>query len=174
MLSFASILFHMEREISHLRAYLPTDRRLPGFLRVWNENSHHRLYDIPCRGKADNARAAAKGNPERDPALPWGDLPSGVYKLTRVTRYDPPHRTFGATAILLDGLTGDAFSAAKNGRTGLAIHGGRGSDRLMATYGCLRLFDRDMELLTGFFGNALIHLEVMDVDVWPPGYVVAV
>ena len=148
-------------------AYLPVDRTLPGFLRVTSPVGAQLLYDIPCRGKADSQNAAAHGNPDRDPTRPWGDIPSGVYRPTRLMRYDPPQRTFGRFAILLEGQDGDALLAAQRGRTGLAIHGNRGNERLMATYGCLRLFDRDMELLAHAIVGTVV-VTVHDVAAWPP------
>ena len=151
-----------------LDIYLPTNRWLPGFLRLYNGEGRRLLYDIPCRGKADSRRAAAKGNPDRGPTRPWGDLPSGSYRTAQVTRYDPPHPTFVDLAIILEGNGGDALKAARNGRTGLAVHGGRGNVRLTATYGCLRVFDRDMFLLAECIGGGKLEVEVIDCPSWPP------
>ena len=36
-------------------------------------------------------------------------------------------------------------SAMENGRRGLGIHAGRGNDRLVPTFGCIRLRDKDMQ-----------------------------
>ena len=151
----------------NLLVYLPTDRYLPGFARLC-EDGVSLLYDLPCRGKADNRRALANKNPARDPTKPWGDLPSGVFEPARMIRFDPRHRTLGDFAIPLEGAAGDALTAMEEGRTQLYVHAGRGNDKLTATYGCLRLFDRDMALLVATIGNRQIKVHVFDCPAWPP------
>jgi len=157
----------MKNEPFRIFAYLPDDRRLPGFLCVFDPAGAKRLYDIPCRGKADSSQAARQGNTSRDATRPYGDTPAGLYRPSRITRFAPSHKTLGPTAILLEGQTGDALKAAQRGRTGLAVHGNRGNDRLMATYGCLRLFDRDIALLAKLIGEAAVVVEVFSVTDWP-------
>jgi len=151
-----------------IHVHLPKNRWLPGFLILMDVDGKQLLYDIPCRGKADGSVAEAKGNPDRDPTLPYGDLPSGLFKEVAVSRFEPPRRTFGPTAILLVGVTGDALKAKKNGRTGLAVHANRGDVELMASYGCLRVFDRDMKLITETVGFGRVTVTVFDHDHWPP------
>lgn len=151
-----------------IAVYLPTDRALPGFLRLWTPGGVPLLYDIPCRGKSDGQNAAANGNPKRDPTRPWGDTPAGLYATAPVTVFSPVHATLGRIAILLEGVSGDALRAKENGRTGLAIHAGRGNDRLMATYGCIRVFDRDMELIAGKILADDVSVDVIDIPDWPP------
>lgn len=157
----------MTNEPFRIFVYLPTDRWKPGFLRLFDPNGTKMLYDMPCRGKADGGRATKEGNPARDPAKPFGDTPSGLYRPSRITRFSPSHKTLGPLAILLEGQTGEALKAAQQGRTGLALHGGRGDDQLMATHGCIRVFDRDMALLAGAIGDAPVKLEVFSVADWP-------
>jgi hypothetical protein len=151
-----------------IHVHLPIDRWLPGFLVLMNAEETQLLYDIPCRGKADGGNARKNNNPERDPTRPWGDLPSGLYEEVTVSRFKPERKTFGPTAILLNGITGDARKARDYGRTGIAIHANRGNDRLMATYGCLRLFDRDMDLICTTIGYERVTVTVFDHDQWPP------
>lgn len=151
-----------------LKVYLPTNRWLPGFARLFGPDGERRLYDLPCRGKADNKKAAANGNPDRDPTRPWGDTPAGRYEPARVLEFNPRKSTFGRYAILLEGISGPAFDAKENGRTELAIHGNRGSDRLVATYGCLRMFERDIALLAEIIGREFVQAEIVDCPYWPP------
>jgi hypothetical protein len=105
---------------------------------------------VPCFGKADNRGAADHKNSTRDPTLPYGDHPLGMY---RITGWAPSSRaefaTFGpAGKLVLDPYEGQALIAKANGRYGLLLHGGalggpypRG---FRPTYGCLRLLDPDV------------------------------
>ncbi|HEY9081326.1 L,D-transpeptidase [Magnetovibrio sp.] len=156
----------MTHEPFRIYVYLPTDRWKPGFIRVFDPRGAQVLYDIPCRGKAANKDAALYDNPHRDPTKPYGDTPSGLYRPARVSAFPSKHRTFGHYAILLEGQTGDALKAMQNGRTGLAIHGNRGDEHLMATYGCIRVFDRDMALLNATIDGPVV-VEVFDIPNWP-------
>ena len=133
---------------------LPADRRKPGTLTftigAWSQ------FTCVCLGKSDNAKAAEMGNPERDPLLPWGDLPTGEYfPSVMVAR---PGRAFGlCERIHLLPIDGQAEHAADfGGRYGLLIHGGEpsASELLRPTYGCLRLFDHDMAVVLAMFNEA--------------------
>lgn len=145
-----------------INVFLPRDRTRPGYLHLFDSDGERLLAEVPCRGKADNQQAAKNGNPTRNPTRPYGDTPAGVYMPSRVTRYDPPHKTFGKYAILLEGEAGDALKARENGRSGLAIHGGRGDGRLIATYGCIRVRDSDMQRLVDAIGDRQVIVEVVD------------
>lgn len=147
-----------------LTVFLPKNRWLPGIARLQAPDGARLLGDMPCRGKADNARAAKAHNADRDPTRPWGDTPSGTYRPSSMTRFRSSHRTLGPLAILIEGETGDALAAKQKGRTGLAVHGGRGDDKLMATYGCVRMFDRDMLALSEAIGSDPVQVIVIDVD----------
>lgn len=142
---------------------LPTDRAREGTLQL-NE-AGKTLVSYPCRGKADNKKAAENRNPSRDVTRPWGDTPSGAYNTTHVTHFDPPHETLGPIAILLDGKSGPALTAKSNGRTGLAIHGGRGNETLMATYGCVRMYDKDIADLSKLIGNDPVDVYIYDLEI---------
>lgn len=145
-----------------IEVFLPRDRAKSGYLHLFEGDGECVIYDVPCRGKADNQRAAANGNAARDPTLPYGDTPSGRYLPARVIRYNPRHPTFGPYAILLEGESGDALKAKRNGRTGLAIHGGRGDDLLVATYGCIRVHDSEMGRLAHVIGDREVVVEVIN------------
>lgn len=132
-----------------LRARLPTDRTKRGELELVEDG------DViggpwPAYGKADNAEAAAQGNPERDPTQPFGDHPAGVYRIEcfRASEHGQARR-FGPGRFVLEPICGDAARADENGRVGLLIHGGS-LDRdgeLRATFGCLRIPDAIVEHL---------------------------
>lgn len=156
----------MKTEPFRIDVYLPTDRWKPGLMRVFSPDGARLLYDLPCRGKADGEDAAFHDNPTRNPTKEYGDTPAGLYRPASVLSFKPKHRTFGRHAILLEGRTGDALKAMQNGRTGLAIHGNRGDEHLMATYGCIRVFDRDMALLADVIDGPVV-VEVLNVSNWP-------
>jgi len=143
-----------------LIATLPHDRRYEGEFRLHNEAGNVVLAG-GCLGKADNLRARDEGNPSRDPIQPYGDTPTGGYVPAKVLRYDPPHHRMGTFAIVLNGADGDALQARVLGkRTGLAIHGGRGDGRLVPTFGCLRLRDRDMAAIARIVGDDLVEVVI--------------
>ncbi|MBE0529519.1 MAG: hypothetical protein IH626_01745 [Rhodospirillales bacterium] len=146
-----------------LLAHLPKNRWQPGVARLFAPDGKP-LLEMPCYGKADNARAMEAHNPDRNPTRPWGDTPAGVYAPARVTRFDPPHSTLGRYAILLEGVSGQALEAKANGRTDLAVHANRGDAKLMATYGCLRLYDRDMEAVAMAVGNDLVTVKIHEQE----------
>lgn len=161
-----------------IHVFLPANRELPGFLRVYGPDKIGAQlitselvvpYDIPCRGKADNRQAIKAENPDRDPTKPYGDAPSGIFLPSRISRFTPPRKTFGRWAIRLEGQSGQALEAKEGGRTGLAIHGNRGDIKLMATYGCIRVFERDMEILSKTIGDASVVVTVFEIDNWPLG-----
>lgn len=147
-----------------LAVNLPGNRWNTGEAHLFAPDGGPVLAHMPCYGKADNKRAAEALNPTRDQTRPWGDTPSGTYAPTRVLRFNPPHRTFGRYAILLEGVSGQALAAKANGRTDLAVHGGRGDAKLMATYGCLRLFDRDIEAIAKAVGDDLVAVEIHEKE----------
>ena len=135
----------------------PPIRTMLGRLRLieLHERSDEVLFGpVDCNLKADNKAAAAKGNSDRNPALPFGDTPLGLYNCY-------PHRVTGTTAngdlrklgphgwISLDPQEGQALAAKQNGRHGLLIHGGEPSPSggLRPTFGCVRLANSDMAAL---------------------------
>lgn len=147
-----------------LEATLPKNRYDAGTARLLAADGAVVMDGIPCRGKADNFKAMDANNPLRDPTRPWGDTPTGAYEPARVTRFDPPHRSFGRYAILLEGVSGQALEARANGRTDLAVHGGRGDARLVTTYGCLRMFDRDLAAIAAAAGDDLVAVEILEKE----------
>jgi hypothetical protein len=108
----------------------------------------------PCLGIADNSQAIAHGNPARNPLLPYGDTPTGVYTGTVI----PPGDVDGYgeyRRIFLTPISGDGVLAEKppGNRAGLLIHGGKLNplytwwDGLRPTYGCVRVPDTGMKAI---------------------------
>ena len=133
-----------------VKIYLPFNRWNTGLLAV-HDAEHRELFAAPCRGKADGQNAARHDNPNRDSTKPWGDTPTGAYEPTQLVEF-AERIQLGDAWVPLEGAEGDALKAKQQGRTGLGIHAGRG-EKLMATYGCVRLrqkaFDRFAEIVEG-------------------------
>lgn len=142
---------------------LPRDRATEGVLRLVDGNDAT-MMSARCRGKADSRRAANEDNPDRDPTRPFGDTPSGLYRETGVHWFPKEANSrLGPAWIPLIGLSGDAERAHRNGRTGLGIHGGRGDERLVATYGCVRLLDCDFVHLATIIANRPVGVIIRDI-----------
>lgn len=139
------------------------ERQDSGTLRLV-DGAGHELLSCDCLGKADGKAAAAAGNPDRDPVLENGDTPTGLYAAARalpIPPQDPNFTHMGAWFIPLNGVSGDAARAKNAGRKGLAIHAGRGDDRLVPTLGCLRLRDVHMaELDTALNGRQVDEIAI--------------
>ena len=100
-----------------------------------------------CRGSNRN-RTRKEGS---------GDTPTGK----AVTSYSPDaHKgklSYGKSGLIyLTGIQGEFLTATKNGRAGIAIHGGHtmgyskqinDKGMLMSTYGCIRVYNSDMAKL---------------------------
>lgn len=147
--------------IVQIHIALPADRTRPGTLDLIVEGLVA-LRSIPCLGKADNARAAAAKNRDRNPLLPYGDTPLGVYRAVPVVTHQPPHKRMGRWSIALLGVGGPARDAMVL-RSGLAIHAGRGNDRLVPTFGCVRLLDRDMAMLAQKLAGRAARIEITEL-----------
>lgn len=133
--------------MNHIEIRIPHDRRHYGILSVWVKDRV--VFQCDCYTKADQAKADAHNNPERDPVLPWGDFPAGRYTVVIDSDEDRDRVVFGENERLrLIGYRGDAALAVSNGRTGIMVHGGRTSST--ATYGCVRVADDNMRRLIGY------------------------
>lgn len=136
----------MARDHHRLIVWLPEDRAGIGDALLLT-SAGLSFGPFPVLGKADSRMAARHGNPARDPVKPYGDTPTGTYRLASWSPVPAGKQArFGALWFPLVGQSGQARRAVEGGRSGLMIHGGRG-DRLVATYGCLRLRDRDVETI---------------------------
>ena len=146
---------------------LPRNRSSLGKLALIDDSGELIYGPVRAYGKADNAMAARKGNPTRDPKRPFGDTPSGGYAV----RFSPApmadRSTYGQYRVgFLDPLSGDALTAEENGRTGLWLHGGTVRDgQLRPTYGCIRVDDGTMlELYELSKQYNIDRLEVIDAE----------
>lgn len=121
------------------------------------------LHECDCLGKADNARAARERNPERDPTRPYGDTPAGLFSSPGIVTFAAPHPRLGHAWLPMEGIQGQAHKAVLGGRTGLGIHAGRGNDRLVPTYGCVRVRDADFGAIEEIVKGAAIRVLIVEV-----------
>ncbi len=130
---------------------LNPDRTKGGELLVVDKNQRLIAGPFPTLGKAANNTAARKGNPEASQVLPFGDTPSGGYRMRHMTATSHLNQSsYGPHgAIVLEPTDGNALLAQANGRTGLWIHGGAPGPNggLRRTNGCLRLSNENMTKL---------------------------
>ena len=133
-------------------------RGRPGGLVALDDDGNviHRCYVL---GKADGQEAARRGNPTRNPLLPFGDTPTGLWRCVRGDVVAPAS-TYGTNAVIrLEPISGDAAKATK--RKGIWLHGGAPGTAqvygyLRPTFGCLRITDDDMRsiwMLAATFGE---------------------
>lgn len=141
---------------------LHKNRKTPGVLTVYN--GEVALAIVPCLGDAADSLSVAKGNPTGDPTKFLGDTPSGQYIAQKGVVVLGQHvEGIGTQWIPLDPVGGQAQVAENNGRSGLAIHGGRGNDRLKPTKGCIRVFDKDFPKIRNALGSAKqVPVEVVE------------
>jgi hypothetical protein len=137
-----------------IRVELSSDRDQTGTLKLQSANGNTLVGPLSVYGRSDNAAARAHGNPSRDPTKLYGDTPTGTYSIPQATATGDStsyaSHSYGPNgALVLKPETGDAATAAANGRIGLLIHGGApgSGGKLRATNGCLRLSNSDMAKL---------------------------
>jgi hypothetical protein len=124
-----------------------------------------------CRGKADNATAAAHGNPSRNPRRPFGDHPLGKYRVTLVRASVSELYSFGPWKFDVQPLNPDgsdecaARERAEAGDDGILIHGGTpgpaGSNSLRAAFGCLRIENDAAHFMAPLVQKALLAKELV-------------
>jgi hypothetical protein len=61
---------------------LPTSRSRCGTLTLSREEGEILIDGAPVAGLASSALAAKNGNENRDPILPYGNVPTGTYRLS--------------------------------------------------------------------------------------------
>jgi hypothetical protein len=137
---------------------LTKDRAVEGTIHL-EENGSLIAGPFPVCGRADMVAAKSHGNPSRNPLLPYGDTPSGHYRVIGTLPSGDgtarPKKYYGPNNVLVLAPTGgDAALADANGRFHILIQGGaRGPDqRLLPTNGSLRLADKDLEKLVQVLG----------------------
>jgi hypothetical protein len=134
-------------------ARLPANRDICGTLSIEGPGGRRLAGPFFVGGRADDRLAIDGGNPERNPLLPFGDTPTGAYRVAdivptgRGTAY--PVEEFGAAGmVVLEATGGDAVLADANGRFRLFIHGGATLGGLLKpTEGSLRLANGDQRQL---------------------------
>ena len=134
---------------------LPTDRNRVGRLLLTDNDGFPLLGPYPVCGRANDFAASEHGNPTRSPLRPYGDTPTGQYRVRGFaatgagTPYDT--RKFGRSGmIVLEPLQSEAPIAGRNDGWVLLIHAGTpnpGSSLLYATNGSLRMYDNDLREL---------------------------
>ena len=133
---------------------LPSNRDLEGEIHIEDEHGRVTSGSFPVSGRAADPVAAANGNPGRNPLLPYGDPPTGVYRIGgfRQTGAATGLRTdlYGrAGAIVLLPWNGDAALADAVGRFEILIHGGAPghAGALRTSVGHFRVSDAAMAAL---------------------------
>ena len=135
---------------------LPMDRDYAGLLEVQTPGGTRIAGPYEVCGRADDQIARDNRNPERDPLLPFGDIPYGEYWVAGIvasgagTKYGSEE--YGsAGVVVLEPRNGDAALADANGRFRFLIHGGKSAagGGLRPTDGSLRLSNRDQQDLVG-------------------------
>ena len=139
----------------NLIAIFKKNRSLPGEYQVWHEGAI--VDSFPCLGKADDAMAKQKGNPSRNPERQYGDTPTGVWRMS-IGIVMANANTYGPNKVLVMWPTaGQALTAygPPGKRNGIWTHGGKPNlaGGLRPTYGCIRLFDKDMARLHEYFAQ---------------------
>ncbi len=166
-----------------IRVRLPNDRRNTGTLEMVDTITGLTLFGpIPALGRAARNTAAAHGNPNGLSTLPFGDTPTGGYRLPMVLRSgantNHPADVYGSSGVIvLDPVSGDALTAKNNGRTGLLIHSGRQistptplPSHLRPTNGCIRVLERDLAaLVQAMRDNAFLFPGDVTLTVGPNG-----
>jgi hypothetical protein len=130
---------------------LPADRSRYGSIRVVADDGATAVGPFAVLGKADERRAAERGNWDCDPAFPYGDTPTGTYIVRGIVESGPGTRyktkAYGDQGVIrLEPVAGDVMMAKLNGRTGVIIQGGQLNEHggLRPTVGGLRVRNEDL------------------------------
>lgn len=151
----------------NLKKYRPSG----GMAEVVDEDGQVVLGPWPCLGCCDSTAAAAHGNPSCNPLKPWGNTPTGDYQIQGLLNHgtlEANLHSYGPwDALVLDGLTGDAYAATHGTgeRSGIEAHGGDPSSTggLRVTHGCPRSSNADQKTLVEFirpkgFANFIVRV----------------
>jgi len=146
----------MASTVIDIEVAIHKDRYLLGALSVLAPQAGEPKFSVvatsPCLCISDNAQAIAHGNPTRNPLLPYGDTPTGVYMATVIPPGDA--NGYGVNRrLFLTPVSGDGVKAEQppGNRAGLLVHGGALNphytfwDGLRPTYGCVRVPDDGMK-----------------------------
>lgn len=143
--------YKASKKVIYIDAILPTDRKYQGLLVFFNETEIlHKCYTLGYGTGGDKLKPEGKG-----------PIPNGLWS-SWYTKTHIGEASYGAHGLIhISGIDGDALTATQNGREGIAIHAGHTvgehgkqySDKgyLMVTYGCLRVYNEDIEKLVDLY-----------------------
>ena len=141
-----------------LKIIFPKDRMKLGRASLVRDDGTVILADMPVLGISDNAAAIAHNNPTHDPLKPFGNTPTGLSKLVKLSpRADVD--AYGPNPVYsMDPVSGDILKAesAPYFRSGLWHHGGALNPAytqwkgLRPTYGCVRHLNSNLALINGY------------------------
>lgn len=135
---------------------VPADRRLCARLTLRDDGGQIHVSEEACV-KADGLTAHAHGNDDQDPAQPYGHTPLGTYEIEGYQACPPgdSEERGPFDRIKLKPVSGDALSAAGNGRSGFQIYGGYlgALGNLRPTCGSIRISDVAMSRLLRKIGE---------------------
>lgn len=156
----------------HIKVQLSEARSQSGIMTILGRNGVLAQFEVLGRGSVGggDTQMSVKGN-----------TPTGRYEVSEIadtTNWN--QNSYGPNgALRLKPISGNALAAEQQaGRTGLLIHGGalggtnywRGAGELRATFGCLRLSNRDVDRLRNLIwaegqNDRQMVCEPVDVDV---------
>ncbi|MYM28345.1 hypothetical protein GTP58_08415 [Duganella sp. CY15W] len=152
--------------MDQLCIHLPINRDYEG--EIWLEDGEGRILlgPFPISGRVADTIAAEHKNPTRDPLLPYGDPPTGTYKLVGIRETGGASKLradlYGRSgAFVLLPWSGDAALADATGRFEILIHGGApgAAGSLRMGSGHFRVSDATMAALTA-------HIEYAGLPQW--------
>jgi len=135
------------------------DRLKPGDACIADDTGAVLLGPWECLGCCDSVAAAQHGNPTCDPLKPWGNTPTGDYKIVFLVNHGPSEanlHSYGPyDTLALVGTSGDALTATggtKPLRDGIEAHAGDpGPDGVLrVTHGCIRSSNQDQLTMITF------------------------
>src|SRR5277367_132280 len=150
---------------------LASDRNRVGRLILKDDAGRKLAGPYPVCGRANDFAASEHRNPTRSPLQPYGDTPTGEYRMRGIVRtgrgtaYDAgKFGKFGM--IVLEPVRGQAAIADQNGRHILVIHAGTpnpASRLLYATNGSVRMYDDDLrELIEALRGESSVICRISE------------
>ena len=152
---------------------LASDRNRVGRLILKDDAGRKLAGPYSVCGRANDFAASEHRNPTRSPLQPYGDTPTGEYRMRGIVRtgrgtaYDASK--FGKFGmIVLEPVRGQAAIADQNGRHVLVIHAGTpnpASRLLYATNGSVRMYDDDLrELIEAAWGESSVVCKISETN----------
>src|SRR5271165_6576823 len=152
---------------------LASDRNRVGRLILKDDAGRKLAGPYSVCGRANDFAASEHRNPTRSPLQPYGDTPTGEYRLRGIVRtgrgtaYDAT--LFGRFGMIaLEPVRGQAAIADQNGRHVLVIHAGTpnpASRLLYATNGSVRMYDDDLrELIEALRGESSVICRISETN----------